>query len=87
MLYKRWLDKAKPWYEEPLFQTILVYNNKLIHSSTGFTPLEARKKENEFTVRLHLLVNSNKTRKYPEINVGDEVRVYKKSRNAFIRRK
>lgn len=58
------------------------YNNKMEHSGIGMTPNEARKEENDFEVRTNLEVNRISTRKYPELKVGDKVRVYKK-RKAF----
>ena len=39
-----------------IYQIMLTYNNKLIHSSTGFTPNEARKNKNEIDVKMNLLV-------------------------------
>ena len=57
---------------------MLTYNNKNIHSSTGFTPSEARKKKNEYAVKLNLELRGLKNRKYPEIKVGDVVKVMRK---------
>ena len=61
-----------------ILQILLTYNDKNIHSSTGFTPKEARLKRNEYAVKLNLELRALKNRKYPEINVGDEVKVMRK---------
>jgi hypothetical protein len=42
------------------------------------TPSEAVKKKNETEVKLKLLDNKVHTRNYPDININDYVRVYKK---------
>ena len=47
-------------------------------SSTGFIPNEARKKENWWQVKVNLEKNKLKSRKYPDVNVGDMVRLLKK---------
>ena len=39
---------------------LLTYNNKLVHSATKYTPADARKKSNEFNVRLNLLLHLKK---------------------------
>ena len=42
------------------------------------TPADARKSENHLTVELNLELSRKHTRKYPEVKVGDMVRIYKK---------
>ena len=61
-----------------IFQIMLTYNNKNIHTSTKMTPKEARLKRNEYAVKLNLELRALKNRKYPELNVGDEVKVMRK---------
>ena len=83
MLFKR-VDadekkgKQNIQWTDYIFQIMLTYNNKNIHSSTGFTPSEARKKKNEYAVKLNLELRGLKNRKYPEIKVGDVVKVMRK---------
>ena len=48
------------------------------HSATEFTPKEARKPSNELKVRLNLTMKGKKNRIYPELDVGDEVKIFKK---------
>jgi hypothetical protein len=67
----------KPWYEF-LFPSLLTYNNKSVHSTTKHTPNEARKNKNEFNVKLNLLLHKKHDRLYPPLNVGDNVKIYKK---------
>ena len=77
-IYKRVkLPSDKNW-SEMLYQILLKYNYKSVHSSTGLTPAEAEKKENQFYAKLHLEMHRINKRRYPDINVGDNVKVYKK---------
>jgi hypothetical protein len=52
--------------------------NKESHSAIGMTPKEATKPENDHDVRTNLIIQSIKKRKYPELNVGDKVKIYRK---------
>ena len=47
------------------------------HRTTEFTPQDAAKPENWFEVHNNLEMKARHNRKYPEINVGDRVKVYK----------
>ena len=44
MLHKRMEHTKKDW-KELLFQVLLTYNNKLEHSTTGYTPKEAHQRK------------------------------------------
>ena len=61
-----------------IFEILLTYNNKMKHSATGFTPKDARKPSNELKVKLHLNMNAKRNRVYPELSVGDEVKIFRK---------
>ena len=61
-----------------IFEIMLTYNNKDIHSSTGQTPNEARKKKNEYQSVMNVSLKAKKERTYPEINVGDKVKILRK---------
>ena len=50
------------------------------HSAAGFTPKDARKPSNELKVKLHLNMNSKRNRVYPDLGVGDEVKMFRKRR-------
>ena len=77
MIYKRYEHEAKPWHEL-LYAVLLTYNHKLVHSVTKFTPADAIKPQNKFTIKLHLELNRKNTRIYPNVHVGDHVKFYKK---------
>ena len=83
MLFKRVeADEKKgkqniQWIDYNL-EILLTYNNKMVSSATKFTPLEARKKKNEFAVKLNLSLQAKRNRTYPEIETGDEVKVMRK---------
>ena len=47
-------------------------------SATGFTRKDARKPSNQFKVKLNLTMKEKKNRIYPELNVGDEVEIFRK---------
>jgi len=77
MIYKRVENTGHAW-TDLLYQVILTYNNKNIHSSTKMTPDEARKPANELTVKVNLELKRRTTRVYPDVEVGDSVKTYKK---------
>jgi hypothetical protein len=82
-LDKRMKREVKYWIHY-LPEVLNKYNNKMDHSGTGMTPYDAMKEKNDFEVRTNLEINRISTRKYPEVHVGDKVRVYKK-RKAFAK--
>ena len=77
MIYQRVEKTRQKWYDI-LGAVLLVYNNKMVHSSIKMTPNEARKPANELNVKLNLQINRTKLRKYPTVSVGDTVRLYRK---------
>ena len=80
LLYSRLEDMDKSWVE--LIDPILhVYNNKMISSATKLTPEEARKPENLTIVKSNLELKRQHTRKYPDIELGDTIKIYKKKTN------
>lgn len=49
------------------------------HSATDLTPKEAReKKENEMKVKIKLWTNAERNRVFPEVDEGDEVKIFRK---------
>ncbi len=83
-LYKR-IDEGKvktenPQWHDYIFEIMLTYNNKLKHSSTGKTPEDARKDTHQADVKANLEIRALKNRKYPMINVGDEVKIMRKKK-------
>ena len=65
-------------YVDYIFEIMLTYNNKYIHSATGLTPNEARKEKNEFEAKLNVSVKARKDRTYPTLEVGDKVKIMRK---------
>ena len=57
---------------------MVTYNRQREHASTKMTPHEARQNNNQQLVKFNLELTRQHSRKYPEISVGDTVRVYKK---------
>ena len=55
----------------------MTYNIKKC-SSTGLTPHEARKPQNEQTVYLNVTLKAKHNIKYPDINIGDKDLIYMK---------
>jgi hypothetical protein len=82
MLYKR-IENSKtqnPQWTDFIFEVSLTYNNKLKHSTTKFTPNEARQKGNELNVKLNMLLHQKHNRYYPLLEVGSKVKIYRKKR-------
>ena len=77
MVYQR-VEKTKEKWYNVIGPVVLIYNNKMVHSSVKMTPNEARKPANEVNVRLNLQLNITKLRKYPNVSVGDNVKLYRK---------
>ena len=83
MLYKR-VEKDEKEGKDNIqwidynFEILLTYNNKMEHSSIGMTPAEALKERNNYKVKMKMATEATRTRKYPEINIGDEVKIYRK---------
>ena len=84
----KWYDDAKhrpnisakpKWYDvKILANSLVMYNYKMVSSSTGMTPNNAREKKNELDVKLKLELGRKTTRTYPPVEVNDKVRIYKK---------
>ena len=64
-----------------IFGIMLTYNNSLVHSSLGMTPKNESKESNAMdVVKTHLELKAMKNRRYPEIKVGDKVRIRRKKK-------
>ena len=70
--------KANIQWIDYIFEIVITYNNKMVHSATDLTPKEARKPENELKVKANIAMNATKTRKYPELEKGDKVKIFRK---------
>ena len=83
MLYKRIeadekKEKENIQWPDYMLEILLTDNNQMKHSATGCTPKEARKPSNQFKVKLGLTVKGKKNHVYPELDVGDEVKIFRK---------
>ena len=67
----------KTW-KDVLFEVLLTYNNKDVHNSTGLTPAEAKLDKNRLQTKMNLELHRISKRKYPNVEVGDKVKLYKK---------
>ena len=83
MIYKR-MD-AKPgsnWYDpEILANSLVTYNYHHVNRMTKSTPADARKETNTMDVKTQLELHKLKKRKYPDITIGDNVRIFGKKKN------
>ena len=73
-----WTDLNKP--------TLTKYNNP-IHSSTGAKPVEAHKDENRGNAQVNLTLKQKHFRKYPQLNVGDQAKIYMKGAGNYSPRR
>ena len=82
MIWKRLKNSNKPKtkWREFLDDVLDVYNNQMVSAATGMTPAEARKKENTLQVKINLEMQRHTTKKYPDISVGDNVKIFFKKR-------
>ena len=80
-LYKR-VDNAKEpiQWNDLIFEILLTYNNKIVHTTTGMTPSEARLPKNRLTVWTNTYIKSKQTRIYPELSIGDKVKILRKKK-------
>ena len=76
MIYNR-LKLNQPWHEV-VYAVLLTYNHKMVSRVTKHTPVEAMKATNHVNVKINLEMHRLHSRKYPEISVGNKVKVFKK---------
>ena len=83
MLFKRVeadekAEKQNIQWTDYNLEIMLTYNDKMKHSATGMTPNQARKDKNEFRAMLNVASKAKKEKIYPELNVGDRVKIKRK---------
>ena len=73
-------QKGKPniQWTDYILEILLTYNNKNIHSTTKFTPSQAKLPKHEFEVKLNISLQAKRNRTYPEVEVGDSVKIMRK---------
>ena len=70
-----------------MLEPVIKQYNNTIHSSTNFKPVEAHKDINAPDVIANLTIKANYKRKYKNINVGDEVKIFDKGQGKYASRK
>ena len=70
--------KANIQWVDYIFEIMITYNNKDVHSSINMTPNETRKERNEFKAKLNGSVKARKEKIYPPLEVGDRVKILRK---------
>ena len=72
-------NENEKWYDTRVRLAVLMrYNQKMVNRTTGLTPYEAIETKNEAHVRTMLEINAIRKRKYPDLKVGDKVKLYQK---------
>ena len=80
-LYKRVDNTKEPvQWNDLIFEILLTYNNKIVHTTTGMTPSEARLPKNRLTVWTNTYIKSKQTRIYPVLSIGDKVKILRKKK-------
>lgn len=74
----KWTDLLTP--------TLKKYNNT-IHSSTGEKPVDAHNDNKRLNVKANLTLKQKNFRKYPQLQVGDKVKIYTKGQGNYSSRK
>jgi hypothetical protein len=80
MMYKRLEFSPKlPWYEI-LGDVTFAYNHSNVQRTIEMTPGDATKPENAAEVKRNIIKHATFTRDYPEVKVGDTVRINRKKK-------
>ena len=80
MLCKRMEHSEDKDWADHIGYVLLTYNHKMVHRVTGMTPYEAKKERNHLEIRHNLQLHAKRNRSYPDINVGDRVKIYTKKK-------
>jgi len=85
MLYKRIeaSDAENPQWTDFIAQILVTYNYKDVHSATKMTPQDAAKPQNRIDAKINMELKAKHNRKYPELSVGDKVRIFEKRKQGF----
>ena len=81
MIFKRLKHEPDKTQYAVIHECLVVLNYIRKSTATGFIPNDARKKRTLKIVRMNLEANRNNTRKYPPVEVGRLVQVYRKRKN------
>jgi hypothetical protein len=75
LLYRRIEHDGRDWVDV-IKEVLKTYNEKMVHTVSKFTPVEAMKPGNLAQVKFNLELRAKKQRAYPDLQVGDYVRVF-----------
>ena len=75
LLYRRIEQDERDWVDV-LPEVLKTYNEKMVHTVTKFTLVDAMKPANLAQVKFNLELRAKKQRTYPDLEVGDYVRVF-----------
>ena len=73
-------DGAPESYWTKHIGEVVDWYNSHVQANTNMKPIEAEQPENEFDVKTNLEINAIHRRKYPDIEVGDQVRTFRKKK-------
>ena len=82
LIYRQIDNSNETQWTKVLPKVLMIYNYKMQHRITKHTPNEARYDKNKLDVKLNMEMHATRKRLYPDINVGDNVRIFKK-KNKF----
>jgi hypothetical protein len=80
MIHKRMKNSENDQWTDHIGYVLLTYNHKMINRTTHMTPYDARKPKNELEVKQHIVLKAKHNRLYPDINIGDKVKIYVKKK-------
>ena len=80
MLRKRLNQSEDDQWTDHIGYVLLTYNHKMVNNTTHMTLYEARKPKNQLIVENNLEAKAKRNRLYPNINVGDKVKIYTKKK-------
>lgn len=78
MIYKRVEGLNDPIWTNHLKTVLNNYNNKHISRATGMTPSDGRLSKYRAEIRMKMLMNAKRNRKYPNVSIDDKVRLFRK---------
>ena len=77
LVYRRIEHNRKDWVDV-VFEVLQTYNHKMVHTVSKLAPVEAMKPGNLAQVKFNLELKAKKQRTYPDLKVGDYVKIFHK---------
>ena len=76
-------EGPNPQWTDFIAPVLVTYNYKDVRRSIGMTPQEATKPSNRIDAKVSMELKAKHNRKYPELSVGDSVRIFEKRKKGF----